>query len=140
MRAQHDTPFACKRGGSVTEIRRILVVDDEPDITETYQMLLEMHGYMVSTAKNGLEALDRVNETEPDLILSDCMMPKMCGIEFIRQARLIPELASIPIILMSGAPELHDFSDSLHTLFLQKPILFDDMLHKINELLKEHAR
>lgn len=126
--------------GAVTEIRRILVVDDEPDITETYQILLEMHGYMVLTANNGVEALDRVTEAQPDLILSDCMMPKMDGIEFIRQARLIPELASIPIILMSGAPELHDFSDSLHTLFLQKPILFDEMLHKINELLYAYTR
>lgn len=124
----------------MTEIRRILVVDDEPDITETYQMLLEMHGYVVLTANNGVEALDRVSEAEPDLILSDCMMPKMCGIEFIRQARLIPELALIPIILMSGAPELHDFTDSPHTLFLQKPILFDDMLQEIDKLLEVHTR
>ena len=123
----------------MTKVCRILVVDDEPDITETYQMLLEMHGYLVSTANNGVEALDRVTETEPDLILSDCMMPKMDGIEFIRRARLIPELASIPIILMSGAPELHDFSDRMHTLFLQKPILFDDMLNKINKLLDLHT-
>ena len=86
----------------MTKVCRILVVDDEPDITEMYQMLLEMHGYLVSTANNGVEALDRVSEAEPDLILSDCMMPKMDGIEFIRRARQIPELASIPIILMSG--------------------------------------
>ena len=124
----------------MTKVCRILVVDDEPDITETYQMLLEMHGYLVSTANNGIEALDRVTEAGPDLILSDCMMPKMDGIEFIRRARLIPELHFIPIILMSAAPELHDFSDRFHTLFLQKPILFDDMLQKINKLLGVYTR
>ena len=136
-------PLRSSAGGSVpevTEIRRILVVDDEPDITEMYQMLFEMHGYLVSTANNGVEALDRVTEAEPDLILSDCMMPKMDGIEFIRQARLIPELASIPIILMSGAPEQHDFSNCVYTLFLQKPVLFDEVLQKIDKLLKEHTR
>lgn len=117
------------------KVPRILVVDDEPDITETYQILFEMHGYLVFTANNGVEALDRVTKAGPDLILSDCMMPKMDGIEFIRRARQIPELASIPIILMSGAPEVHDLSERLHTLFLQKPVLFDELLQKINKLL-----
>ena len=125
--------------GPIKGMRRILVIDYKPDITETYQMLLEMHGYMVLTANHGLEALHRENKAEPDLILSDCVMPKMCGIKFIRQARLIPELASISIILMSGAPEPHNFSDSLHKLFLQKPVLFDEMVHQINQLLQKHV-
>ena len=122
----------------MTEMRRILVVDDEPDITDTYKLLFELHGYLVMTAGNGVEALDAVKDMEPDIILSDCMMPKMDGVEFIRRARRIPALASIPVILMSGAPELHDFSGNLHTRVLQKPLLFDEVLQEVKRLLEMH--
>jgi CheY-like chemotaxis protein len=116
---------------------RILVVDDEPDITDTYKLLLELHGYEAITASNGAEALALVVQTAPDLILSDCMMPVMDGIEFLRRLRLIPSLGKVPVIMMSGAPELHDLSEGLHTLFLQKPLLFERVHLEIGKLLEK---
>ena len=119
----------------MTKMPHILVVDDEPDITETYKCILELQGFEVATANIGAEAVGLLTEARPDLIVSDCMMPVMDGIEFVRRAPLIPELSSVPIILMSGAPQHHDFSEKLHTSFMQKPLLFDDLLGEINKLL-----
>ena len=113
------------------------MVDDEPDITDTYKLLLELHGFQTVTANNGVEALALVAEFPPDLILSDCMMPVMDGIEFVRRLRLIPAMEKVPVIMMSGAPERHDFSRGSHALFLQKPFLFERILLEINRLVKE---
>lgn len=121
----------------MTALRRILIVDDEPDTTEIYKLLFELNGYKAVTAGNGVEALDALNHAEPEIILSDCMMPKMDGLEFVRRLRQIPAFATTPVILMSGAPELHDFSNKLHTTFLKKPVLFERVLQEINRILDQ---
>ncbi len=113
----------------------ILVVDDEIDITETYKMLLEFYEYSVSTANNAVDALAIVKDNPPNLILSDCMMPMMDGVEFSKKVRFITGLKEIPIILMSGAPELHDFSQGMHTTFLPKPLVFEKLIKEIKKLL-----
>ncbi len=113
----------------------ILVVDDEVDITETYKMLLEHYGYAVVTANNGLDALGVIAETPPDLILSDCMMPVMDGVELSNRVRAIPALAKVPIVLMSGAPEFHNLKKSSHDVFLSKPLYFERLLAEIKRLL-----
>jgi CheY-like chemotaxis protein len=132
-------PSPTKEGGFMKKAHVILVVDDEKDITETYKMLLEFYNYRVVIANNGIDALTVIADTPPDLILSDCMMPQLDGVEFSRRARLIPGLEAIPIILMSGAPELHDLSANSHTLFLHKPLLFDRLILEIEKLLQVHV-
>jgi len=114
--------------------RLILVVDDEVDITETYKILLQFYKYSVLTANNAVEALAILTDNTPDLILSDCMMPMMDGIEFSKKVRFLPGLEEIPIILMSGAPELHDFSRSVHTVFFHKPLIFEQLMREIERL------
>ena len=113
----------------------ILVVDDEPDITETYAMFLDLYGYEVVTADNPVEALEIMTTRMPDLIISDCMMPHMDGVEFSVRVKANPDSRPIPIILMSGAPELHDLGSPTYELFLRKPVLFDHLLPEIRRLL-----
>lgn len=113
----------------------ILVVDDEPDITETYALYLEFSGYEVLTADNPVEAMGIMSTRMPDLIISDCMMPHMDGVEFSARVRNNPESAAIPIILMSGAPERHNLSSSNYNVFLLKPVLFEQLMPAIRRLL-----
>lgn len=115
--------------------KSILVVDDEVDITETYKMLLEFYEYSVFTANSAAEALAIASDNLPDLIISDCMMPKMDGVEFSKKVRFISGLEKVPIILMSGAPELHDFSRSVHTTFFRKPLIFEQLVKEVEKLL-----
>jgi CheY-like chemotaxis protein len=80
--------------------RMILLVDDEPNIRETFAALLREEGYEVSTAVHGFDALLNLRHTTPDLIISDLNMPQMSGFEFL--AVLRRRFPSIPVIAMSG--------------------------------------
>lgn len=79
---------------------RILVVDDEPGLREVIRVILEEHGYTVDTGVNGRDGLRLLQQTRPDLVLTDISMPDMEGIEFLKALRSSePEL---PVIAMSG--------------------------------------
>jgi CheY-like chemotaxis protein len=113
----------------------ILVVDDEVDITETYALFLDLHGYEVVTANNAVQGLEALALRVPDLIVSDCMMPHMDGVEFSRRVRAGAKTSHIPVILMSGAPELHDLASPSYDVFLRKPVLFQSLMREIERLL-----
>lgn len=113
----------------------ILVVDDEVDITDTYAMLFELHDFTVITASNGADALAKASQAMPDIVVSDCMMPLMNGIDFCIALRALPGGQRVPVILSSGAPELHDLSHSPHDMFLRKPIFFEQLLDHVQRLL-----
>ncbi len=115
--------------------KRILIVDDEVDITTTFAMLFEVAGYDVRTASNGMEALILIRRDLPDIIVSDCMMPIMQGPELLRHFRTIAAAQEIPFILMSGNPEAHNLSSVIFDSFLQKPFPFGDLLLEVSRLL-----
>ena len=84
-------------------LREILYVDDEPDIREIVQMALGlMPTLSVSTADSGMRALQSMQESKPDLVLLDVMMPNMDGPTTLQQMRSQPELQSIPVIFMTA--------------------------------------
>ena len=110
-------------------MKRILFVEDEQDIQEVGQLALEaIGGYTVEVCSSGAEALDRVVEFAPDLILLDVMMPDMDGPTTLKALRKMPETANTPIIFMtakSQAREIQRFK-KLSTLdVITKP--FDPM-------------
>lgn len=85
---------------------RILVVDDESEIREMLVETLTREGYQVTCAAHGAEALEHLRRSaRPGLILLDLMMPVMDGWEFLKQKKLDPLLASIPVVVMSGIAE-----------------------------------
>src|SRR5690606_17265254 len=104
--ARADATGVRRQGQAAGEIAmaRVLVVDDEYAIVETIVDVLEGEGYESSSASNGREAIERARETRPDLIIMDSMMPVMDGSEAYREMSRDPELASIPVVLMSAAP------------------------------------
>ena len=113
----------------------ILVVDDEVDITETYALYLGFEGFEVITANNALQAIELLATRTPDLIVSDCMMPHMDGVELSVQVKARPSTRNTPIILMSGAPERHDLASPSYEVFLRKPVFFDRLMPEIRRLL-----
>lgn len=85
--------------------RAILVVDDEPRMARFVRMNLELEGYRVLTASSGIEALQRVREELPDLILLDIMMPDMDGYETLQRIR---EVSGVPVIMLTVKAEEED--------------------------------
>jgi CheY-like chemotaxis protein len=114
---------------------RILVVDDEPSIRETARMILEGEGYEVLTAVDGLEGLDSLSRSLPDLIISDLNMPRMTGFEFLAIVRQrFPHIATIA---MSGGYSSGELAGGiLADAFLQKGnYTIQDLSHEVVNLL-----
>ena len=80
----------------------ILIVDDDATARETLIAMLEGEQYDLQAAKDGFQALHLLEELQPDLILLDVMMPGMDGYEVCRRIRAMPELAEVPIILLTA--------------------------------------
>lgn len=106
----------------------ILIVDDEFDLTSTFSLLFELNGFETVTANNGRHALEMMKQRIPDIILSDCMMPVMSGVELSQQLRINPATAKIPIVLMSAIPQHQNLIDMTFNAFIQKPFQFKNLL------------
>jgi CheY-like chemotaxis protein len=120
--------------------RPILIVEDDPDIREILQQLLEMEGYTVITANNGLEALSLLQTaTNPCLILLDLFMPVMNGAQFLESLeedrldarRKLEKDCEIPIVILSAAPPQGEVVKSVvpkTSGFIRKPVDLDHFL------------
>ena len=84
------------------DAKLILVVDDEPRMRRFMQMNLDLEGYRVIEAGNGLEALNRVRENLPNMVLLDVMMPEMDGFAACAKLKSSPQSEGIPVILLTG--------------------------------------
>jgi response regulator RpfG family c-di-GMP phosphodiesterase len=118
--------------------RKILIVDDEPDIVLVLRMKLEQEGYAVCEAHDGLQALDVVGQEKPDLILLDIMMPKLDGYSMNLRLKDNPDTARIPVIVKTGkghVKELLEIRDELRVAsYLEKPFPVSLLLEKIKEV------
>jgi two-component system KDP operon response regulator KdpE len=85
--------------------RRVLIVDDEPNLVDAIRMYLEMEGYVILTAMSGREALDKLRDLLPDLIILDVMMPGMDGFETLREIR---RASNVPVIMLTARGEEDD--------------------------------
>ena len=103
----------------------VLVVDDSTTVRKFVAASLNMKGFRVVTAADGVEALERMPAEKFDLIITDLNMPDMDGFEFIRTLRETPEYREIPIIVLSSMTDLKnkDYALELGALaFLEKPL------------------
>jgi len=81
---------------------RILICDDEPHIALAVGMKFKNAGYQVQTARNGQEAWELILKSPPDLLITDCTMPRMDGVELCRRIRTLPNLHDMPIFLLTA--------------------------------------
>ena len=116
--------------------KQILLVDDEPMQIKLAQETLKKFPYSIRTAKNGLEALDLLQEENFDLVLTDIQMPVLDGIELIKKIRALKNFETIPVIALSGNGKLED-SDYKNLGFtgnLKKPYKPDHLIAIINDV------
>ena len=118
--------------------QKILIVDDRLDNRSVLIDLLEPLGFELTEAANGQEAIERAIQWQPDLIISDLVMPVLDGFEMTRQLRQLPEFQAIPIIAISASvfdTEQQKCRDYGCDDFIPKPINSDDLLEKIGKYL-----
>ena len=116
----------------------VLVVDDDPDIRTTIADILQLRGYQVTAAANGLEALELLRKgLRPCVILLDLMMPILNGWEFCAEQRKDEALAALPVVVISGGGSTNSLGADLGvTEFLRKPL----ELAAVLDVVGEHCR
>jgi two-component system alkaline phosphatase synthesis response regulator PhoP len=118
--------------------KKILIADDEHDVLELVTDILVAAGYDVVCAADGQEALERIAQEKPDLILLDIRMPIMDGIETCRRIKEDTTLEKIPILFVSAnskgmSPEVFDLTKAQG--YIRKPFEASFLLQKVKELL-----
>lgn len=118
---------------------KILVVDDDPATRENLKDILSLEGYKVYTSKNGKEALEKLFEVNPDIIVVDCLMPELDGISLCKIIKNNPETIDIGIILITAANDMDTRIKGLASGaddFLNKPFLIPELKARIISLSK----
>lgn len=123
--------------------KRLLVVDDEPNLLVAVGACLRSEGFDVVTARSGAEALVRVAETVPDLIVSDVRMPGMDGYQLARQLRSSPRTALTPVVFLTAKDETTDRIEGFRAgvdAYLTKPFEPDELVAVIRGILERVQR
>lgn len=122
---------------------KILIVDDEPDIVEFISYNLKGKGYLISTARDGVEAIRKAKDFRPDLILLDIMMPNKDGIQTIKELRMMPEFEETAIIFLTA---LSDEKSEIEGLkvgaddYIAKPIKPELLATRIRTALRRFRK
>lgn len=122
-------------------MKKILIVDDEPDLVTYLSTLLGDHGFSVVTARNGIEGFQKAEAEHPDLITLDITMPEESGVRMYRDLQQDPATAAIPVVIVTGVS--HDFKRFIETRkqvpppagYFEKPVDRDALLATIDRLL-----
>ncbi len=141
--------------------KKILIVDDEPDVITFVSAVMEENGYTTIGARDGVEGLEILRKEKPDLVLLDLMMPKKSGITMFQELRNDPDMSNIPVVVVTGVSEVTgvDFRNFMYKQpmrdekkfvettgltrytvpdgYIEKPIDPVELLKAVKEALKE---
>ncbi|MCX7177114.1 MAG: response regulator [Proteobacteria bacterium] len=118
--------------------RKILIVDDEPNIVISLEFLMTREGYLVSVAVDGEEALKKIAEIQPDLVLLDVMMPKKSGFEVCQEIRANPAWTAIKIVMLTAKGRDTEVQKGMALgadAYITKPFSTKDLVAKIRSVL-----
>ncbi len=122
---------------------KVLVVDDEPEITDIVQTFLDEAGYQVLVENSPKNAIEVARNFQPDIILLDIMMPEVDGYDICKGLKEDPQFASTPIIFLTGKDRSDDMGRSFKSggdMFIKKPFSCERLLEIINIVLLSTGR
>jgi len=121
---------------------KILIVDDEPNILLSLEYLMQREGFEVRVARDGLQAIEAIEQDAPDLILLDVMMPGKTGLEVCQYVRAIDRLQSVQIIMLTAKGRETDVAKGLAlgaNAYVTKPFSTRDLVAQVRSLLPSAA-
>lgn len=128
---------------SVGDHKRLLLIDDDPNLILLVKDYLEFRGYEVITAENGQEALDMLQKESPDMIICDVMMPQMDGYSLVEHVRKDPRTSWIPVLFLSAKGQSQDRVKGLNTgadVYMVKPFEPEELVAQVESSLKQASR
>jgi DNA-binding response OmpR family regulator len=121
------------------ETKRVVCIEDEPEMIDLVRLILGRKGYDVIGANGGIEGLDAVRREHPDIILLDLMMPDMDGWEVYQQIKADPALKQIPVVVVTAKAQSIDKVLGLHIAkvddYITKPFGPQELLESIEKIL-----
>ena len=131
------------KDNSASENKRLLLIDDDPNLILLVKDYLEFRGYDVITAENGREALDILEGETPDMIICDVMMPEMDGYSLVEHVRQDPKTNWIPVLFLSAKGQSQDKVKGLSTgadVYMVKPFEPEELVAQVESSLKQASR
>ncbi len=119
--------------------KKILLVDDEPNILVALEFLVKQQGYTVFKATDGMQALEQLEEVHPQLIVLDVMMPGMDGFEVAKRIRSSAHYDNVPIIFLTAKGTKADRMNGYASggeIYITKPFDNEDLINTINEVVE----
>lgn len=113
----------------------IMLIDDDVGMLDMCTLFLESKGYQITPAASAAEALIKIKRGDHELVISDCTMPGMSGLELSQTLRADPLTAHLPILLMSASMRSEVANSTCYDTFLRKPFLAEKLLVEVQKLL-----
>jgi len=139
---EHSIPFEKRTNSADHAIengkKTILVVDDSPNMAAIIKRILQARGYQVLSVYSGESLFELLEDTRPDLILLDVVMPGMSGLEVLKKIRLSPDIAKVPVILLSARGLFDEVLAGYRMggdYYITKPFTSTQLLNGINLVL-----
>ncbi len=119
--------------------KTILIVEDELSMQRALKNKLEQAGYKVGTAADGMQALDEIRRTKPDLVLLDLIMPKLDGISVLRELKKDPDLRNLPVVILTNLSTGDKVAEAMQLgtfdFLVKANYSLEDVLRKVNDRL-----
>lgn len=120
--------------------RRVLLIEDEPNITEALRFLLSREGWQVADHADGATALDEIRAVKPDLVILDMMLPGRSGMEILRDLRALPDLAELPVLMLTARGQSRDRELAERagvSRFMTKPFSNTEVVTAVRDLVAQ---
>lgn len=117
--------------------RKVLLIEDEPNITEAIRFLLTREGWQVETHAEGTDAIDVIVAARPDLVILDVMLPGKSGMDILRDLREIEEMRKLPVLMLTARGQLRDREMAEKagvSRFMTKPFSNTEVLTAVRDL------
>lgn len=118
--------------------KTVMIIEDEPDAAEMFGEMMRVNGFRVIKLFSSVPAISLLAQEKPNLVILDIMMPDISGLEVLRYIRSDPELAAIPVIIVSAKSMPGDIKIGLEagaSIYLTKPVGFLDLKHAVEQVL-----
>lgn len=118
--------------------KTVLIIEDEEDAAELFAEMMRVSGFRVLKTSNSMPALSMMSADKPDVIILDIMMPDVSGLDILRQMRRDPELANIPVVVVSAKSMPADIKNGMEagaSTYLTKPVGFMDLKEAVERAL-----
>jgi DNA-binding response OmpR family regulator len=119
--------------------REVLILEDDPAVRALLEKQLAARGFRVTVASDGLDGLEQLKTTHPDLVVCDLMMPKLDGLSFVRALKSQPTTQHIPVIFLTARTDTRSMVEGINlgaSFYLTKPFQLEDLLARIRRALE----